>query len=174
DDLVLDGGDAQRSHPPIGFRDVRPPGGRRPIAPVMDAPMQVLDLVVDIGFVLLPRDAIAARGRVALERVEAPDKQRDVKVMQQGGEPRILVPASDFAHSLQAGRHVGPALCRGRGRLPRVPLSWWPSLHRLRRSPTVVRRLPRYYAAIRLPRAVHVGVAGCALSRPIPRRISEG
>src|SRR5262249_24826758 len=110
------------SNLPICFRNVRPSGGQRPIASVVDAPMEVLDPVVDVGSVLLPRDTIAAWGRLALERVEAPDEQRDVEVMQQGGEPRILVPTSDFTHSLQAGRHVGPALSRGRGRLPRVPL----------------------------------------------------
>src|SRR5262252_9271562 len=52
-----------------------------------------------------------------------------------------------------------PALCPAPGLLDHVPLGPLPSLHLLRRSPgaTLVRRLPRYYEAVRLPAPVHHG-----------------
>ena len=55
----------------------------------------------------------------------------------------------------------GPALCPVPAMLRRVPLGQLPSLHLLRRSlcATFVRRLPRYYEAVRLPTPVHHGRA---------------
>jgi hypothetical protein len=50
-----------------------------------------------------------------------------------------------------------PALCPVPGMRRRVPLGQLPSLHLLRRflGATFVRRLPRYYGAVRLPAPVH-------------------
>src|SRR4051812_48174285 len=49
-----------------------------------------------------------------------------------------------------------PALCPARALLARVPLGPRPSLHRLRRrSPGLVRWLPRYYGGVRLLEFVH-------------------
>jgi hypothetical protein len=52
-----------------------------------------------------------------------------------------------------------PALRPAPGMLDHVPLGQLPSLHLLRRSlgATFVRRLPRYYEAVRLPAPVHHG-----------------
>ena len=52
-----------------------------------------------------------------------------------------------------------PALCPAPGMLDHVPLGQLPSLHLLRRplGATFVRRLPRYYEAVRLPTSVHHG-----------------
>ena len=52
-----------------------------------------------------------------------------------------------------------PALCPVPGMLHHVPLGPLPSLHLLRRSrgATLVRRLPRYSEAVRLPAPVHPG-----------------
>ena len=52
-----------------------------------------------------------------------------------------------------------PALCPAPGMLDHIPLGQLPSLHLLRRShrATLVRRLPRYYEAVRLPTSVHHG-----------------
>ena len=59
-------------------------------------------------------------------------------------------------YSLQRTGRAGPALCPGRVLLGRVPLGQSPSLHRLRRRlPGLVRRLHRYYGAVRLPGSVH-------------------
>ena len=79
-----------------------------------------------------------------------------------------------------------PALRPVPGMLDHVPLGPLPSLHLLRRSPgaTLVRRLPRYYEAVRLPASVHHGripwvpradlaiqhQARCRASR-VPRRV---
>ena len=54
-----------------------------------------------------------------------------------------------------------PALCPAPGMLDHIPLGQLPSLHLLRRShgATLVRRLPRYYEAVRLPASVHHGRA---------------
>src|SRR4029453_6373266 len=51
------------------------------------------------------------------------------------------------------------ALCPAPGMLDHVPLGPLPSLHLLRQSlgATLVRRLPRYYEAVRLPAPVHHG-----------------
>src|SRR5262249_20739919 len=79
-----------------------------------------------------------------------------------------------------------PALCPAPGMLDHVPLGPLPSLHLLRPSlgATLVRRLPRYYEAVRLPAPVHHGripwvpcadlvrqrQARCRASR-VPRRV---
>src|SRR5262249_16474316 len=72
------------------------------------------------------------------------------------------------AHTLSASRQVDPALSPGRGRLRRVSLDRSPSLHRLRGRviPVVVRRLPRYYATVRLPTSVHARRTATDLLRP--------
>src|SRR6516165_5639301 len=68
-------------------------------------------------------------------------------------------------------RRVGPALSPGRGPRRRAPLGRPPSLHHLRRRQrlALVRRLPRYYAVVRLPPGVHVGRTADGLPRPTPR-----
>ena len=61
-----------------------------------------------------------------------------------------------LTYPLERAGRAGPALCPGRVALGRVPLGQLPSLHRLRRPfRGVVRRLRRYYGAVRLPVLVH-------------------
>src|SRR5262249_22933743 len=66
---------------------------------------------------------------------------------------------------------VGPALRPGRGPRQRAPLGRSPSLHLLRRcrGHTLVQRLLRYYAIVRLPRGVHAGSTVVDLVRPTRR-----
>ena len=59
-------------------------------------------------------------------------------------------------YTLERAGRAGPALCPGRGAFGRVPLGPLPSLPRLRRPFRVgVRRVLRYYEAVRLPVLVH-------------------
>src|SRR2546428_5436355 len=70
-------------------------------------------------------------------------------------EPREKIPGG-LTYLLERAGRACPARCPERVALVQVPLGRPPSLHRLRgRSPGFVRRLPRYYGAVRLPTSVH-------------------
>src|SRR5262249_14734179 len=132
--------------------------------------------IFEVGLVLLPGQAVDPGGGPTLEGVEAVPEQVDRHVVQQGGEPRTLIPACHLSHTLQGDPRIEPALRPGCGLRQRVPLSRSPSLHRLRGRvvPGVVRRLPGYYATVRLPTGVHAGIAVCDLPRPTRRPIADG
>src|SRR5512147_2197824 len=97
-------------------------------------------------------------------------------VVQQGSEPRTPVPACHLSHTLQGDPRIEPALRPGCGLRQRVPLSRSPSLHRLRGRvvTVVVWLLPRYYAIVRLPAGVHVGLEVDDLPRPTRPTIGGG
>ncbi len=57
DDLVLQGRDAQRPHPPVGLRDEGPPGRLGPVGAQVDPPMEVGESCLEVGLVLLPGQA---------------------------------------------------------------------------------------------------------------------
>jgi hypothetical protein len=107
--------------------------------------------------VVLPRLAVDARGRVSLQRVVRGAQGLDVvHVVQERREPLLPVPFGGLTYSLERTERAIPARCPERGLLVRVPLGPLPSLHHLRgRLPGLVRRLPRYYGAVRLPALVH-------------------
>ena len=85
-------------------------------------------------------------------------------MVQQRGEPCILVPSCYFAHTVQPVWHALPGAESGTCCAGRVPLGWAPFLHRLRhRTRGFVRRLRRYYAPIRLPMLVHLRLAALAV-----------
>jgi len=64
--------------------------------------------------------------------------------------------AHDLPYPLKRTGRACPALCPGHVLLNRIPLGQPPSLRGLRRpSSDVVRALPRYYGAVRLPMPVH-------------------
>src|SRR5713101_5959109 len=80
-----------------------------------------------------------------------------------------------FTHIEQVARRAGPALRPGRGRLPDVLLGRSPSLHTLRRwLSTVVRALRRYYATVRLPIGVRVGLLAQGLLQPARHTFHDG
>ena len=80
-----------------------------------------------------------------------------------------------FTHTAQVAQLAGPALSPGRGRLPDVLLGRSPSLHALRRCLlTLVRTLRRYYATVRLPTDVHVGLRAQGLLQPARRIFPDG
>ena len=71
----------------------------------------------------------------------------------------FLSPFGCLTYTVQPAWPALPALCPARVRLFRVLLGQRPSLHNLLRpSLAFVRLLRRYYAAVRLPAAVHVGL----------------
>src|SRR5947207_9842258 len=106
--------------------------------------------------VVLPRLAIHPRCRIALEReigIEQPLQVIDV--VQKRREPLFPILSCCFAYPLERAGRVIPALRPERVALQQVSLGQPPSLHRLRRRCSgFVRRLRRYYAAVRLPASV--------------------
>src|SRR5881296_2877749 len=80
-----------------------------------------------------------------------------------------------LTHTEQVAQLADPALSPGRGRLHDVLFGRLPSLHALRRQlPTVVRTLRRYYAPVRLPTGVHVGLLAQGLLQPARRLFCGG
>ena len=81
----------------------------------------------------------------------------DVVDMVQGRRERLFpILSYCLTYPLERAGHAFPALSPERVALGRVPLGQLPSLHRLRcRSLDLVRRLRRYFGAVRLPTFVH-------------------
>ncbi len=156
DQLVLQRGNPERSLPPIRLRDVRPPDGLRPIRSPREAGHEVLEICFQRLPVVPPRLAVHTWGRVSLEReIGVPQSLDSRHVVQKRGEPLLPVPSCCLTYSLERAGRAGPALRPGRDTLERVALGQLPSLHHLRgRSLGVVRWLPRYCGAVRLPAVV--------------------
>jgi len=77
----------------------------------------------------------------------------DIQILlEECGEPLLPIPPCCLAYPLKRIGPADPALRPGRGTLGRIPLGQPPFLHRLRRPfQNLVRRLLRYYGAVRLP-----------------------
>ena len=96
-------------------------------------------------------------------------------MVKQGCELQLPVLPCRFAHTLQPAWPALPARCPARVRLWRVLLGPRPSLRNLRRRlPALVRLLRRYYAVVRLPLAVHEGLAAHRVLPPARRVFSTG
>src|SRR6266851_2550282 len=82
-------------------------------------------------------------------------------MMEQSGEPLLLVFPCSFPHTTQSLGHPFPALCQACVRFHDVLLGQGPSLHHLRRQvfPGLVRQLRRYYAPVRLLAGVPARIA---------------
>jgi len=104
-----------------------------------------------------PRLSRPARSWRFAQRVVRGAQPLDVvHVVQERREPLLPVPLGCLTHPLERARRAYPARCPERVTLGRVPLGPLPSLRRLRgRLLGLVRRLPRYYGAVRLPALVH-------------------
>ena len=156
DDLVLQRGDAQRALPSIRLGDVPPPRWQRPVAPPVDAPVQVLEFVLKPLPVLLPRHPAHPGGRFRFEPEIGLPRQIDIDVVEQRGEPLFLVQFRGSPYTLQPVGHARPARCPARvglGRVPLGPCPWLPALRR--RLPASVRAVLSYYDRIRLLVVVH-------------------
>src|ERR1035437_1869386 len=133
DDLVLQRRHPQRAHPPVRFRYQHPPHRPGPVLPRLHPPEQILQVSPQVLLVLPPRQPVRARRRVPFQfREHLPQPfQRDV--VQQRGEPRILLPYSNFPHTIQPTWHAWPGSASGTCFAVRVPHAHSPFLHRLRR-----------------------------------------
>ena len=148
-DLVLQRGDTERSQPPVPLRDMRPPSRPGSIAPALDPPVQIPKVRFEVLPVGPPRHAVHPRGCPRVQRPVGRPEALDVDVMQERGEPCLLVQLRLPAHATKRTRRVLPGSASGTRFAGRVPLGRPPSLHRLRhRHAGVVRRLRRYYEAV--------------------------
>jgi len=160
--------DPERPKPPIRLRYEHPTRRPRPIRPPLDPGVQSSKVRFEIQPVIRPRNPVDPRGGVRTDRPIRLPQTIDRHVMKKRGEPHLLVPTRHPAHTIQITGHAQPGTGSGTCFAGRVPLAWPPSLHHLRpRSPGIVRRFLRYYAAIRLPALVHRGITASAFpSRP--------
>src|SRR5208337_3386730 len=125
--------------------------------------------------IFFPRHAVHSGRCLSFQTVVALPQQFDRHMVQQGGELQLPVLPCRFAHTLQPAWPALPARCPARVRLGRVLLGPRPSLHNLRwRLPAFVRLLRRYYAVVRLPLAVHEGLAAHRVLPPARRIFSTG
>jgi hypothetical protein len=97
-------------------------------------------------------------------------------MVQQRGEPRILVPSCYLTHTAQRTGRIGSGTVSGMRFAVRVPLGSPPFLPHLRdRFHGLVRRVRRYYGAIRLPTLVHFGLTTSVFpKRPAPVIAGKG
>src|SRR5437773_1349312 len=157
DELVFQRGNAERPQPPVRLRDVRSPDRLRPVRPSLEPSREILEMLFQCLAVVLPRLPVDARRRVSLQRVVRGAQPLDVvHVVQERREPLLPVPPCCLTHPLERTERTCPARCPERVAPGRVPLGQLPSLRRLRgRLLGLVRRLPGYYGAVRLPALVH-------------------
>src|ERR1035441_8093219 len=113
--------------------------------------------------------AIHSRRRLPLQAVVAAAQQINTDVVQQGCEPYFRVLPGCLSHTVQPAWLAFPSLRPVRVGLFHVLLGQRPSLHGLLRpSPAFVRPLRRYYAAVRLPAAVPLGLIAHRLLPAFP------
>jgi hypothetical protein len=67
ENLVLHGGDAQRPLPPVRLGYVLAPTGLRPVRAPVDSRVQILEIALQIGLVILLRHTVHAGRRLSLE-----------------------------------------------------------------------------------------------------------
>ena len=101
DDLVLQGGYAERPLPPVRFRYVHPARGTRPVGTAADPAEQVFEVRPEILPVAGPRHLIHPRGGLRADRRVGRPQAGEVDVVQQRREPRILILPCSSAHTVQ-------------------------------------------------------------------------
>ena len=160
--------DPERPQPTVRLRYVRPQRRLRPVAPAMHSPVQIHEVLLENLPVLVPRHAIHPRRGLRPKREVRLPEAIDIDMMQERGEPHILVLPRHTAHTNQPAWHALPGTVSGARRASRVSLGRSPFLHRLRRPALgVVRRLRRYYGIVGLPTIVHHGITALAFpARP--------
>src|SRR5712664_1573458 len=156
DDLVFQRRDSERSLPPVGLGDIHPTHRFRSIRSSLQPFGKVLEIPLQFFAVVPPRFPVHARRSFLLQaEVSHAKRFQVVDVVQKRREPQLLILSCCLTYPLQRTRRVFPARCPGRVLLWQVPFGQSSSLHPLRcRLPGFVRRLLRYYRAVRLPRSV--------------------
>src|SRR5258708_39883669 len=114
---------------------------------------QILETVLEALAVVPPRLSIdTGRGFLLQAGVSLAQCFRIVDVVQERGEPHLLILSCCLTYPLQRTRRVFPARCPGRVLLGQIPFGQASSLHSLRcRLPGIVRELLRYSRSVRLP-----------------------
>src|SRR5208337_3729558 len=143
DNLVFQRGDAERALPPVGPRDEPTPRRLRPIGSSVDSAVQIHEANLEVMAVILPRHAIDARSRLALERQVGFPELIAIDVVQERGEPFLLLQPCALPYAFQAVGRAVPARCPGRA-VP-VARSPWPPPLAPRTPPPVAR--PRSLAS---------------------------
>src|SRR5467141_1056512 len=156
DDFVFQRRDPERSLPPVGLRDKHPTHRLRSVRSSLQPFSKILEMHFQLLPVMPPRLPVYAwRGFLLQAEVGHAQRFQVVDVVQERREPQLLILSCCLTYPLQRTRRVFPARCPGRVLLWQVPFGQPASLHPLRRRlPCVVRGLPRYYRAVRLPRSV--------------------
>jgi hypothetical protein len=178
-DLVLHSGNSQRSLPPVRLRDVHSPRRSRPVRAPVDPRVKIAKVGFEILCVVLPRHPVHPSRGLRVQRPEGLSQAVDVDVMQERGEPRILVLLCDSAHAIQRTWHAHTGTASGAWLAVRVLLAQASFLPRLRRRHTgIVRQVRRYYRPVRLPTLVHLGITALAFPErpalPSRRRATVG
>src|SRR5205807_240602 len=157
DNLVLQRRYAERSHPPVAFRNEPSPYWLGPIRSSLQSMGEVLEIFLPFLSVVLPRLSIHAGGRIPFQLLVCVLQHLwIVDVVEQRGESGLLILPCHFSYPFQRAVRVSPALGPERVLLVQVPFGQVPSLHPLRRHRSgFVRGLLRYYGPVRLPVFVH-------------------
>ena len=156
DDLVLQCGDRQRALPPVGLGYIDPSRRQRPVRSPLDPAVQIVELVLKVCRIALPRQPVHAGSRFLLERIEGVPQQFRIDVVEERGEPFLLPLPCSLPYAFQRLCHASPVLHPERALPARIPLGLGPWLPRLRSGPLrLVRRLHSYYGLVRLPASVH-------------------
>ena len=115
----------------------------------MDPAVQSLEIRLQILPVVLPRHAIHPRSGLGLQRPIRRPQAIDVDMVQERGEPHILVLLCYSAHAIQRTCRAHSGTVSGACFAVRVPLGQAPFLHHLRpRHAGLVRQLRRYYGPV--------------------------
>src|SRR5439155_14443585 len=118
---------------------------------------KVVKIRLQVPSVVVPRFAVDPCRRVQLHReIGCAQALHVVHVVEKRREPLSPIPLGCLTYTLKRAGRASPALSPERVALGRVPLGLLPSLPCLR-GPFrgLVRQLPRYYGAVRLPVLVH-------------------
>ncbi|WP_370882025.1 hypothetical protein [Labrys wisconsinensis] len=149
DDLVLQGGDRQRTLPAIRLGDIDPPARQRPIRSPLDPRMQVGELALVICCVVLPGHPIHPGGRALLQIEERLLDKLDPEMVVERGESLLFPLPCGLPYAAQRLGHACPVLCPARAVPARISFGRRPWLHRLRSgAPHLVRRLHSYYGGV--------------------------
>src|ERR1700723_1731850 len=156
DDLVFQRRHSERSLPPVGFGNVHSTHRLRSVRSSLQPFRELLEIFFRLLPVMPPRLPVHARRGFLLQReVGHPQRFQVIDVVQERGEPHLLILSCCLTYPLQRTGRVAPARSPGRVLLGQVPFGQPSSLHPLRRRLSgIVRELPRYYRAVRLPKSV--------------------
>ena len=104
----------------------------RPIRSPVDSAVEILEVALEVHFVVLPSHPVDSSGSPAFERVEGCPERFGVDMVEKRGEPLLLPLPCGLPYAVQRLGHAHPVLSPVRALLTRVPLGPCPLLRRLR------------------------------------------